>query len=118
MNAAAIKHRKKNVRILLINNGGGAEFHIMPDSNAITTIDRHIGCAHDRSAKGWVESMGYKYLKAENKEELDEALKEFVSDKHESPVILEAFTNMKEDGEFTLSVYRELEKSVKQVVEE
>lgn len=113
MNAAAIKHRKNNIRILVVNNGGGAEFHIMPDSNGIPTIDWHIGCAHERSAKGWVESMGYTYLSASNKEELTKALADFVSTEHESPVVLEVFTRMKEDGEFTLSVYRKLEQCIK-----
>ena len=117
MNAAAIKHRKNNIRILVVNNGGGAEFHIMPDSNAIPTIDWHIGCAHDRSVKGWVESMGYEYMTASDKEEFSYALSSFVSADHEQPVVLEVFTKMKEDGEFTLSVYRELEKCIKPIVE-
>ena len=90
----------------------------MPDSNAIPTIDLHIGCAHERSVKGWVESMGYTYLTACNKEELTVTLQDFVSETHESPVVLEVFTKMKEDGEFTLSVYRELEKCIKPIVEE
>lgn len=117
MNAAAIKHRKNNIRILVVNNGGGAEFHIMPDSNAIPTIDWHIGCAHDRSVKGWVESMGYEYMIANDKKELNAVLPAFVSSDHKKPVVLEVFTKMKEDGEFTLSVYRELEKCIKPIVE-
>ena len=117
MNAAAIKHRKNNIRILVLNNGGGAEFHIMPDSNAIPTIDWHIGCAHDRSVKGWVESMGYRYLKAETKEELAEALPVFASMEQDAPIVLETFTAMKEDGELTLSVYRHLEKCIKPIVQ-
>ena len=116
MNAAAIKHRKNNVRILVVNNGGGAEFHIMPDSNSIPTIDWHIGCAHNRSIKGWVESMGYEYMTATNKEELQNVLPSFVSEDHEKPVVLEAFTTMKEDGEHTLSIYRALEKCIKPLV--
>ena len=34
-----IKHIKNNVRVLLINNGGGAEFHIVPSHNELKTID-------------------------------------------------------------------------------
>ena len=117
MNAAAIKHRKNNIRILVLNNGGGAEFHIMPDSNAIPTIDWHIGCAHEMSVKGWIESMGYEYMTAENKEELKAVLPEFVSAKHDRPVVLEVFTKMKEDGELTLSVYRALEKCIMPILE-
>lgn len=118
MNAASIKHRKNNIRIMLINNGGGAEFHIQPDSNEIPTIDLHIGAAHNRIAKGWVESIGYEYLTANDKKSLSEALKSFVSADHEKPVMLEVFTNMRSDGEFTLHVYRELEKAVSPVLEE
>lgn len=118
MNAASIKHRKKNIRIMIVNNGGGAEFHIQPDSNAIPTIDLHIGAAHDRSAKGWVESMGYEYLTANSKETLALALEKFVSADNDNAVVLEVFTNMRTDGEFTLSVYRELEKTISPVLEE
>lgn len=118
MNAIAIKHRKNNIRILLLNNGGGAEFHIMPESHAIPTIDWHIGCAHDQSAKGWVESVGYEYMSARNKEELATALPDFVSSEHDRPVTLEVFTKMKEDGEFVLSVYRTLERCIQPIVGE
>ena len=118
MNAIAIKHRKNNIRILVVNNGGGAEFHIMPDSNALATIDWHIGCAHNRSVKGWVESMGYTYLSASDKDSLAVALPDFVSADHEKPVVLEVFTKMKKDGEHTLAVYRAIEKSIKPLVEE
>lgn len=117
MNAAAIKHRKNNIRIFLVNNGGGAEFHIQPDSNSIPTIDLHIGAAHNRSAKGWVESMGYEYLTASDKESLSKALDVFVSSDHDKPVVLEVFTDMRTDGEFTLQVYRALEKNISPVLE-
>lgn len=118
MNALAIKHRKKNIRILVINNGGGAEFHIMPDSNAIPTIDLHIGAAHDRKVQGWAESMDYEYFSAYDKKSLDDALKSFVSKDHENPVLLEVFTNMKKDGEQLLSIYRYVESCIKPLVGE
>ena len=66
--------------------------------------------------KGWVESMGYEYMTASDKEELKNALPAFVAKEHEKPVVLEVFTKMKEDGEFTLSIYRELEKCIKPIV--
>lgn len=118
MNAVSIKHRKNNVRILLINNGGGAEFHIMPDSNSIPTIDQHIGAAHSRKAKGWVQSQGYEYLSADSKESLEAALDSFVSREHDAPVFLEVFTDMKNDGEHLLSVYRYLEAAIRPALSE
>ena len=117
MNAIAIKHRKNNIRIMLINNGGGAEFHIMPDSNAIPTIDQHIGAAHSRKAKEWAESQGYEYLCADSKESLDTALNSFISREHDAPVFLEVFTDMKNDGEHLLSIYRYLESEIQPVLD-
>lgn len=118
MNAIAIKHRKNNIRILVLNNKGAAEFHIQPDSNEIPTIDLHIGCAHDRSVKGWAESMDYEYIMAEDTESLERGMENFVSENHEKPVIFEVFTDMKKDGEFVLHTYRELEKSIQPVLAE
>ena len=112
MNALGIKHRKSNIRVLLINNGGGAEFHIQPDTSRIETIDRHIGAAHNRTAKGWAESLDYEYLTANDELSLTTALESFVSVEHTRPVLLEVFTNMKRDGEFCLEVYRHAERCI------
>ncbi len=116
MNALSIKHRKNNIRILMINNGGGAEFHIQPDANSIPTIDLHIGASHNRTGKEWALSSGYQYLCANNKEEFMTNLKEFVKRDTNEPIFFEVFTNMKTDGEFCLDVYRYMEKSIKELV--
>ncbi len=117
MNALKIRHRRNNIRILLLNNGGAAEFHIQPDSNEIPTIDLHIGAAHSDSAKGWADSLGYEYMSADDEKSLEEAMDRFVCANHDAPVIFEVFTKMKTDGEFTLYVYRELEKCIAPVLE-
>ncbi len=117
MNAAAIKHLKNNVRILLLNNQGAAEFHIQPDCHNRPTVDLHIGCAHSLSAKGWIESLGYQYIAATDKETLAKGLREFVCDDSERPILLEVFTDMREDGPFLLSVYRHLEQKIAEMSE-
>ncbi len=113
MNAASIKHVKKNARILILNNGGAAEFHIPPDSHSRETVDLHIGCAHSYSAKGWVESLGYRYLTAVDQASLETSLQAFVSEDSEQPVVLEVFTDMAVDGPYVLSIYRYLEDLMK-----
>lgn len=117
MNALGIKHRNRNVHVLLINNGGAAEFHIPPTSHAVPTIDQHIGVAHNRTARGWAESLGYEYLSANDPKTLKTALQYFVRPDNDAPVLLEVFADMKRDGEFCLSVYRDLEEKVKPVME-
>lgn len=117
MNALSIKHRRNNVHVLLVNNGGAAEFHIPPASNAIPTIDRHIGVAHARTAKAWAESQGYEYLSADGPDTLSGAMARFVRPGNEAPVLLEVFTDMKSDGEGCLRIYRDLGKKVSAAVE-
>ena len=117
MNALGIVHRKNNIRILLINNGGGAEFYIRPDVKGMHTSDVYIGAVHSQNAKGWSESLGYLYLSANDAVSLQDALNRFIDPAQESPVLLEVFTDMKQDGQFLLSLYRHLEKCIKPVIE-
>lgn len=118
MNALGIKHRGRNIRVLVVNNGGGAEFHIQPDDNAIPTIDLHIGAAHDRTARGWAESLDYTYLSARDEETFASSLEAFVKSESDKPILLEAFTDMKRDGEFCLSVYRSAEQCIRPLLDQ
>lgn len=82
MNAVWNKELKGNIRILLTNNDG-------------TSLLRHLGSPtvshfHGTSARAWVESLGFTYLTASNKEEYDAALERFMSDE-DTPLFLEAF---------------------------
>lgn len=117
MNALGIVNCADNVRILLMNNGGGAEFYISPKSAENRYIDRCIGGVHNIKAEGWARSLGYKYSGVHNKAELEEALDLFV-EKNDSPMIIEVFTDLKKDGGTCLQVYRALEISAKKVLED
>lgn len=114
MNAMGIKHIKSNVRVLLINNGGGAEFHIVPSHNELKTIDLHIGAAHNQTAKGWVESLGFEYISAQDEQAFKEKLEYFVSDNQKN-IVFEVFTDMEKDGQTVLQTYRDLEKQLKEL---
>lgn len=111
MNAMGIRHIKNNVRILLINNGGGAEFHIVPSHNELKTIDLHIGAAHHQIAKGWVETLGFEYISANNEVDFREKLKYFVS-YSDKTIVFEVFTDLEIDGQTVLQTYRNLEKQL------
>ena len=98
MNALGIRHLKKNVRILLINNNGGAEFKIMTRNwkNDVRVDDFISANGHNGNAKGWAENCGFKYLSASSKNEFENQRDLFVSS-CEQPIVLEVFT--KEDDE-------------------
>lgn len=106
MNAIRIKHIKKNVRILLINNHGGEEFYY----NGIwrnESSDLHTSARHDTKAEGWVKETAFKYLSAHDKTSFMEALPLFMDEKSESPILLEVFTEMRTDAKALYDIYEE-----------
>jgi 2-succinyl-5-enolpyruvyl-6-hydroxy-3-cyclohexene-1-carboxylate synthase len=98
MNSLGINQIDSNVRILLINNGGAAEFHYGAGKRNIEVINDNICVSHGLSFKGWIESVGFKYLKANTMSHFDKGMKEFISPELDSPMVLEVFTDMEEDG--------------------
>lgn len=116
MNAIAIKGISSNVRVLVSNNGGGAEFHIYPHMQKDDKIDLHIAAAHSFKMKEWAESVGFEYLKATDKEELNYTLKEFITGNSIKPKLLEVFTDLHFDGEYCLEVYKYLESEIKPIL--
>ncbi len=91
MNSIALRHIRNNVRILLVNNNGGAEFKIN-NIHLQTDVSRYIAADnHFKNAKSWAIDNGFIYYSADNKEDFTKYIDIFtaVSDK---PIILEIFT--------------------------
>lgn len=97
MNSLWIRHLSSKMRILLINNGGGAVMYGPLNDDIRKTLPPHIGAGHNMSAKGWVESAGFKYLSAYNKKEVDDAVTVLCNVDIEQPVLLEVFTKINTD---------------------
>lgn len=97
MNAAGMRSVSANVRIILLNNGGGSEFHYYMGKRAIPTIDRFICAENERTATAWMSSLGYTCFAARSTEEVDAALLQ-MSQESDAPMFLEVFTNMDEDA--------------------
>jgi 2-succinyl-5-enolpyruvyl-6-hydroxy-3-cyclohexene-1-carboxylate synthase len=104
MNAAGIRHLGNNVRIILLNNGGGSEFQFFLNKKDIPTLNKNICAEHAKKAKGWVESLGYEYYAASSSNELDQVLETF-SEQSNAPKFLEVFTDMEEDARITREFY-------------
>lgn len=97
MNSLSIRHLSKKMRILLINNQGGAVMYDKPRNTPTNNLPIYLAAGENKVAKGWAESLGFKYLTATNKEEVDSGVKTLLDDKIESPILLEVFTNLSED---------------------
>lgn len=101
MGAMRIKHIPKTCRILLVNNYGGGEFHYSTTLLKDPTMDLHTSAAHQNTAKGWVESVGFKYYSVHNDEEYQQVLNIFLSKDSEQPILIEVFSDMEVDATTT-----------------
>lgn len=106
MNALWNRHIRKNIRILLCNNGGGAIMH-MPHRPpfAAEHLPNYISAQHTASAKAWALDRGFTYLSACNEYELTGHLDRFISDSEDKPVILEVFSEMLPDTDIFKKYY-------------
>jgi len=83
MNSIWNKPLNKNIRILMVNNNGT---DLLRGHNL-----KAIASVHNTEAKGWVESTGFDYISAKTKEEYEEKLSYFVSDKPQKALFFEVF---------------------------
>jgi 2-succinyl-5-enolpyruvyl-6-hydroxy-3-cyclohexene-1-carboxylate synthase len=101
MNSIGIRHLKNNIRVVLVNNGGGGEFRLKTHAadNFGDNSNRHIAAAghFGDSAEGWVRNNHFEYLAVRTEEELDKALQILVQPS-DRPVLMEVFTTMGDDA--------------------
>lgn len=97
MNSLSIRHLSPKTRILLINNSGGAVMYDQARNTPIANLPIYLAAGENKVAKGWVESLGFKYVSAHDKEEVDAGVKNLLDESINQPVLLEVFTNLSED---------------------
>lgn len=109
MNALWNHHYGVNLRILLLNNGGGEIFHTLPGMDQTDRSRAFITAPHTTSACGWAEERGFLYLKATNQKELDEKMQLFASmQETRKPMLLEVMTDADTDTSLLREYYRGL----------
>lgn len=110
LNSLGNCHVGKNVRILLVNNGIGAEFKLRPHrcttfgekADKFMAAAGHFGDKSPVLVKHYAEDLGFKYLSANSKEEYLAVVDEFVNPAlADRPIIFELFTtHQDEDAAF------------------
>lgn len=109
MNCLGNRHIKNNVRIILVNNGKGNEFHNRGQlwEKAFTSdeIDRfgsaagHFGNKSPELVKHFAQDLGFEYFSSNNKEEFEKVAPVFTKgDLTEKPLFWEIFTNGDDDA--------------------
>lgn len=110
MNALWNGHIRKNVRILLLNNGGGGIFQTLPGFEMSEDTRRFVTASHTVSAKGWAEERGFKYIAVHNEAELADAIPAFTQPDTDHPFFLEVFTDRNEDSRLMKEYFHQLKK--------
>lgn len=114
MNVVGNRHVGNNVRIMLINNGKGAEFRIFnhtanrfgDDADDYMAAAGHYGAQSRNLVKNYAENLGYMYIKAEDKEEyLKNAISFFSPQQIERPVLFEVFTDYRDESKAIEMLY-------------
>lgn len=108
MNSIGNRHIKNNLRLLIVNNGKGAEFKIY--SNAAYAFGEagdeymaaagHFGNKSPDLIRHYAEDLGYEYLTASTKEEFEMSVKRFVTPElTEKSIIFEVFTDSTDESD-------------------
>lgn len=108
INILGNRHIKSNIRILMINNSLGAEFHLFKQQNS-TFVDNiqnylsaggHFGQQSPILVKHYAEDLGFEYLSASDKNEFDNVYPRFVtSEITDKPMIFEVFTKVDDEND-------------------
>ncbi len=98
MNILGSWHIGPNLRIVLLNNGGGAIFHALPGLEMEGDTRRFVTASHETAAAGWAESQGFNYVRATDTFSLVAALDDLFDGQAAAPVFLEVFTDAEEDA--------------------
>lgn len=128
LNVLLNRHVGNNLRILLINNGKGAEFRmyshlasrIGDDADNYVAAAGHYGNKSQSLIQHFAMDSGYIYLHAETKEDFLSKYKDFVNPAITKSIIFEVFTNSEDESDALKMIdhlmFPENQKSKKELV--
>jgi 2-succinyl-5-enolpyruvyl-6-hydroxy-3-cyclohexene-1-carboxylate synthase len=97
----------KDFKIIVINNGGGGIFRILPGHSENDVFNTYFETAHNLTAEHLAKMYGFGYQAASDEKGLSQALSSFM-EKSGQPKILEVFTPMRENDGVLLKYFKEL----------
>jgi 2-succinyl-5-enolpyruvyl-6-hydroxy-3-cyclohexene-1-carboxylate synthase len=90
-NALWNRNLSKNLRILVINNGGGGIFRLLPGPSDQACFEDFMEAQHPVEIEKLAQAFGINYFKADNQQELEQKFHQFIQS--EGPSLLEIKTN-------------------------
>lgn len=106
MNALGNRHLGRNLRILLVNNASGGEFHLYNHpayqfgeaAGDYIAADGHYGNKSRELVRHYAEDLGLTYLFADDKASFEAQREIFLGDS-ETSILLECFTSPEDESE-------------------
>ena len=103
-NALWNQNLQGNFRILLLNNGCGGIFNMLPGLEQSPARDQYVAAAHHTSAEGICQQNDIVYISASDMPQLHAGIDTLLNIESDRPVLLEVFTDPYDD-EQTLKDY-------------
>ena len=97
----------KNFKIILINNGGGGIFRILPGHEETPVFNTYFETSHCHTAEHLAKMYGFNYTIASDTNTLDRALHDFYSN-NDQPQLLEIFTPTRKNDSILLNYFKNL----------
>ena len=111
LNSIGNREIKGNLRILLVNNGGGTEFHnynhrakivskLYDMDSSYFAADGHFGNKSKDLVRHYAQDLGFEYISASTKEEFEKNVNRFIATEgNKKPIIFEIFTSSEDESE-------------------
>lgn len=97
----------KNFKIILINNGGGGIFRILPGHEETPVFNTYFETSHCLTAAHLATMYGFDYVVASDECSLEKGLEALYA-QNEKPIILEVFTPTLKNDAVLLQFFKEL----------
>ena len=97
----------KNLKIVLINNGGGGIFRILPGHDETPVFNTFFETSHCLTAEHLAKMYGFEYAIASDETSLTDRLHKMYA-QNKKPYILEVFTPTRTNDSILLQYFREL----------
>jgi len=95
-----------NVKVIVINNGGGGIFRYIDGPTKVPEFERLFEGQHDGRVEGICQAFHLEYQKASNETELRVGLKHLINSQPQRGMILEVFTPREQNAEILKDYFK------------
>ncbi|MCE2713036.1 MAG: 2-succinyl-5-enolpyruvyl-6-hydroxy-3-cyclohexene-1-carboxylic-acid synthase [Cryomorphaceae bacterium] len=96
----------RNLRIILINNGGGGIFRIIPGPAQSPKLEKYFEARHDFTARGICDAYRLEYDFVTSNDNLESKLEKLFGEAVNGPYLLEVFTQDAENSQVLESFFK------------